>query len=68
MAAKERGRPRFPEGEALSKRVTTRFRPSEADEVKAAAEDAGLSVAEWLRRVALAAARRRARRTSKKNR
>lgn len=58
MAAKGMGRPRFPEGEALSERVTTRFRPKELADVQAAADEAGVSIAEWLRRVALAAARR----------
>lgn len=59
MAAKDMGRPKFPKGEALTQRVTTRFRPDEKAEVKAAADAAGLSVAEWLRQVALQAARRK---------
>ncbi len=59
MAAKEMGRPRFPKGEALSERITARVRPREKEEIQIAADAAGMSMAQWLREVALSAARRR---------
>jgi hypothetical protein len=43
------GRPRLPEHEKRIVRVTTQCSIAEADELMAAAERAGLKVAEWLR-------------------
>ena len=58
MAANQRGRPKFEEGQALSRRIACRVRPDEEDEVRAAAEKAGMSLSEWMRQAILAAARK----------
>ncbi|MGE3752787.1 MAG: DUF1778 domain-containing protein [Planctomycetota bacterium] len=68
MAARGMGRPPHPEGEALSERITARVRPTEKAEIQAAAEASGTTMAEWLREVALSAARRRIKRKTARRR
>lgn len=67
MAGKRpRGRQPLPEGEALSKQITCRVRPTEEASMRAAAEAKGLSLAEWMRQVLMGAAKRAGGKASKK--
>ena len=50
------GRPKLPKGEAMSRQLTCRVRPTEEARMKAAADRAGLPLAEWMRRALLHAA------------
>ncbi len=66
MAGKQRGRPKFEEGQALSRRIACRVRPDEEDEVRAAADAAGMSLSEWMRAAIVAAARKARRKKASK--
>ena len=58
MSARNRGpgRPKMAEGEAMSRQLTCRVRPSEEARMRRAAEKAGVTFAEWMRRTLLTAA------------
>jgi len=51
-------RPKLPKGERKSSRIEIRVSGPEQTAMEAAAESAGLKLSEWLRDVALKAARR----------
>jgi uncharacterized protein (DUF1778 family) len=52
------GRPALPEGEGKEKMTGFRARPDERASIERAAEIAGLTLSEWLRQRAVAAAQR----------
>lgn len=55
MATRKVGRPRKPEGEALSERLEIRLTREELNLLRRTADAAGKSLSEWLRGVALGA-------------
>lgn len=58
---RRRGRPPLPEGERQSVRLKVNVTPDEAQEIEAAAEDAGQPVSAFLRALILRVLRRRRR-------